>query len=317
MDNLCHTLAGAALGQSGLKHRTALGMATLLVGANLPDVDVLAIPFGHSLDFRRGWTHGVLALVVLPFVLTGAVLAWDRWVRRRRHPAARPADPHGVLLLSFVSVLSHPLLDWLNTYGVRLLMPFSGRWFYGDALFIVDPWVWIALGVGVWLSRRREKAGRSASRRPAWIAAGAVAAYVALMVGASAASERWVRSRLWAQGITGVRSVLASPVPLSPLRRAMVVETESGYRFGELALGVSPRLRLRPGEWPRGDAHPAVALARRVPAARRFLVWSRYPVFTVEETEDGAWVHLDDARYGSPAQRSFASVSVRVPAGAP
>ena len=38
------------------------------------------------------------------------------------------------------------MLDWLNTYGVRLLMPFDGRWFYGDALFIVDPWVWLLLG---------------------------------------------------------------------------------------------------------------------------------------------------------------------------
>jgi len=34
----------------------------------------------------------------------------------------------------------------MNTYGVRLLMPFDGRWFYGDALFIVDPWIWLALG---------------------------------------------------------------------------------------------------------------------------------------------------------------------------
>lgn len=315
MDNLCHTLAGAALGQAGLKRRTALGTATLLVGANLPDVDVLAIPFGHSLDFRRGWTHGVLALVVLPFVLTAAVLAWDRWVRRGQHPDVSPADPRGVLLLSFVSILSHPLLDWLNTYGVRLLMPFSGRWFYGDALFIVDPWVWIALALGVWLSRRRERTGRSAPWRPARIAAGAVAAYVALMVGASALSERWVRSRLEALGVGGVKSVLASPVPLSPLRRGILVETEGGYRSGALTLGAAgARLRLHPDEWPRGDRHPAVALAREVPAARRFLVWSRYPVFRVEERAEGTWVHLDDARYAGPGQRSFAGVSVRIPA---
>ena len=312
MDNLCHTLAGAALGQAGLKRRTALGMPTLLVGANLPDVDVLAIPFGHSLDFRRGWTHGVLALAVLPFLLTAAVLAWDRWVRRRRSPHAPPADARGVLLLSFVSILSHPLLDWLNTYGVRLLMPFSGRWLYGDALFIVDPWVWAALGLGVWLSRRRERSGRSAPRRPARIAAGAVAAYVALMVAMSALSERWVRARVQALGVRPVRSVLASPVPLSPLRRAILVETAGGYRRGELTLVPGPRLHLEPGEWPRGAAHPAVERARRVPEARRFLVWSRYPVFRVERTAEGTWVHLDDARYTGPGGRSFAGVSVRV-----
>ena len=35
-------------------------------------------------------------------------------------------------------MLGQPLLDWLNTYGVRFLMPFDGTWFYGDALFIID-----------------------------------------------------------------------------------------------------------------------------------------------------------------------------------
>ena len=81
MDNICHTLVGAALAQTGLKHRTRYGTATLLVGANLPDVDILSYAFGGglaALSFRRGWTHGVLALVVLPLVLTGLVLLWNR-----------------------------------------------------------------------------------------------------------------------------------------------------------------------------------------------------------------------------------------------
>ena len=39
-------------------------------------------------------------------------------------------------------------------------MPFSSRWFYGDTLFIVDPWVWLALALGVYFSRRRERLRR-------------------------------------------------------------------------------------------------------------------------------------------------------------
>jgi inner membrane protein len=31
-------------------------------------------------------------------------------------------------------------------------MPFSDRWFYGDALFIVDPWLWLILGGAVMLA---------------------------------------------------------------------------------------------------------------------------------------------------------------------
>src|SRR3712207_4662996 len=162
MDNLCHTLVGAALAESGLKRRTPLGAATLMIGANLPDVDVLAVPLGHGVDFRRGWTHGVLALVLLPLLLAGAMHGWDRLVRAPRARRLAPGDApptvvRELLLLSAVSILTHPTLDWLNEYGMRWLMPFSGRWFYGDTLFIIDPWLWAALGLGVAL---RSEEGR-------------------------------------------------------------------------------------------------------------------------------------------------------------
>jgi inner membrane protein len=148
MDNLCHTLVGAVLAETGLKRRTPLATAVLVIGANLADVDVLAYAWGPdvALGFRRGWTHGVLALAVGPFLLTGLLLAWDRLVRRRRHPDAGPADPKALLLLSAIALLTHPFLDWLNTYGLRWLMPFRDVWYYGDVLFIVDPWLWLALG---------------------------------------------------------------------------------------------------------------------------------------------------------------------------
>jgi hypothetical protein len=36
MDNLCHTLTGAALAEAGLKHRTRFASAALMIAANLP-----------------------------------------------------------------------------------------------------------------------------------------------------------------------------------------------------------------------------------------------------------------------------------------
>ena len=90
MDNLCHTLAGAALGEAGLKQRTALGMSTLLIASNLPDIDVGVFATSTlAMSFRRGWTHGVLALVVLPVALTAAMRCGIDW---RRSAAASPAS---------------------------------------------------------------------------------------------------------------------------------------------------------------------------------------------------------------------------------
>jgi len=152
MDPLAHTLAGATLGETGLKRTTALGGLTLMIGANLPDIDGIAMLWGRDagLMHRRGWTHGIVAMLVLPVLLAGVM----HWIGKRRAttPESVPPNFKFLLLLSAISVWSHPFLDWLNQYGVRLLMPFSGAWFYGDALFIVDPWLWLMGGCSVALA---------------------------------------------------------------------------------------------------------------------------------------------------------------------
>lgn len=148
MDPVAHTFTGAAFAASGLRRATPLATAALILGANVPDVDALVLFAGgfRELAFRRGWTHGVLALALWPFLLTAVLLLWDRWFRRRRNSSLEPARAGPLIALSALAVITHPTLDWLNNYGLRWLMPFDGRWFYGDALFVIDPWVWLMLG---------------------------------------------------------------------------------------------------------------------------------------------------------------------------
>ncbi|TVR32509.1 MAG: metal-dependent hydrolase [Balneolaceae bacterium] len=168
MDPIAHTLFGATMAEAGLKRKTALATATLLIGANIPDIDGLAmlVSSDYGLWFRRGWTHGILALLIWPFLLTGLMIGVDRLIekrmrRRNRMRQGPPMRPVMLLGIAFLGVWSHPLLDYLNTYGVRLLMPFSDTWFYGDTLFIVDPWFWLLAGAGVVLARSKSWAGIS------------------------------------------------------------------------------------------------------------------------------------------------------------
>lgn len=153
MDPLTHTLVGANLAASRLGRTTRCAVAALVLGANLPDVDVAAYFAGPgaALAFRRGWTHGLPALAIWPFVLTGVLVLWGRW---RRRPEALPLRPGRLLGLAALALLTHPALDWLNNYGMRWLMPFDGGWSYGDAVFIMDPWLWLLLA-GPWLLTRR------------------------------------------------------------------------------------------------------------------------------------------------------------------
>ena len=92
------------------------------------------------------------------------------------------------LLLSYLGVLTHVALDWLNTYGVRLLMPFDRRWFYGDTLFIIDPWLWLALGGGVWLARRG--GGPAPARRALVVAMVYIGAMCLTEIGRASCRER-------------------------------------------------------------------------------------------------------------------------------
>ncbi len=305
MDPVCHTLVGAALAESGLKRRTTLGTATLVIGANLPDIDVLSYVGGDTfaLSFRRGLTHGVLALIVLPFILTGIMLAWDRWVRLRRQPDAGPAMGPQLLLLSTIAILTHPALDFLNTYGMRWLSPFSNRWFYADTLFIVDPWVWAGLTAGV-LTARRE--GPALAR---W-SLGAFGAYISVMAVIGLAGRGAVTRDLASRGMSAPTSLMVAPVPVTPLRRAFVAEVDGRFRLGTVRY-LPLRVELDVASVERHPATADAAGVNEVEEAAWFLSWARFPFSYVEIDDDGVVIELGDARYTLDPARSWAGVVVR------
>jgi inner membrane protein len=310
MDNLAHTLAGLAMAEAGLRRKTAFGATTLAIAANLPDVDALIYVVGDGIDalaFRRGWTHGILAMVVLPLVLAACMRAVGRL--RQSSPGAPTTSWRWLIILAAVGVWSHPLLDLLNTYGVRLLMPFSDRWFYGDTLFIIDPWLWLTLLAGIVLSRRRALHDMPRSGRPARVALVLLGAYLLGM----AASSRWGR-RFVAQSTGGTTErVMIAPEAISPFRRRVVRDLGTQYEIGELTLG--SLVRYRPtGATPSGRDHALASAVARTPDGKAFLSWSRFPRFAADSASDGLYVRISDVRYADEQGRGWASVRVRLSA---
>src|SRR5262245_65666771 len=111
MDNGCHTLVGAAGGAAGLNRRTRFGAATLMISANIPDLDVLVFATNTPwIEFRRGWTHGILAQFVLPIVLTAAVSLFDRVRRARGAEGDRPVHAGWTFLRACAGAYSRSLL---------------------------------------------------------------------------------------------------------------------------------------------------------------------------------------------------------------
>lgn len=298
MDNLCHSLVGMALGRAGLAKRTPLAMSTLVIANNLPDIDVGVFMTGTlAMSFRRGWTHGVLAQVTLPIVLTGAMLLYDRYYRRKSSPDNR-ANAGQLLLLSYLGVLLHVFMDFTNSYGVRLLMPFSERWFYGDALYIVDPWLYLFLGLGWWLAKRRP--------RPAQIGVALAAIYVAAMLLSNVIARREVAAGLARAGRAETR-FMVTPVVVNPFRREVVIDMGDRYEKGNLWFNPLPHFRPAGFGLPKGLDQPQAQTVLESPRARAFLRWSRFPFAQVDPA--GA-VWLNDYRYANAGNYGWSSLKL-------
>lgn len=152
MDNLTHSLLGGALAELTLPPSAARAtrrvfFAVGIVASNLPDIDVLytritAPPLGYLLH-HRGHTHTILGLAVQAVLLAGLSLLV---------PAVRRLDGHArrrLALLGALALATHLGLDSWNSYGVHPFHPLDSRWYYGDAVFIFEPWIWMLLGVAV------------------------------------------------------------------------------------------------------------------------------------------------------------------------
>src|SRR5256885_448592 len=102
----------------------------LVLAANAPDLDVVSW-FGGSttyIHWHRNITHSLIALPVMALVAVAIVRLLGR----------KPVRWLAGWLIAMVAVASHLILDLTNVYGVRLLLPFSGRWFHWDTTPVID-----------------------------------------------------------------------------------------------------------------------------------------------------------------------------------
>jgi inner membrane protein len=156
MENITHSLLGATLAEVALpkgatRRQRTLFYVTGIVAANLPDADLLYTritppPLGYLLH-HRGHTHTIGGIVILAAAIGLVTLLPNL------RALVRSAEPrYGLLVVA--ALASHLLADSWNSYGVHPFWPFSGRWYYGDAVFIAEPWLWALLGISVAMNTR-------------------------------------------------------------------------------------------------------------------------------------------------------------------
>jgi inner membrane protein len=211
MDNIAHTLFGATLGKAGLEKKTAYAMPALVIAANLPDIDIFLTRSQSYLDRHRGITHSFVGMVGLSFLLAGAIWAAGRL---RLIAGRRQIRFFALWFVSAIGILSHLFLDVLGDYGLRPLLPFSSKRYYGDLINVVDPWVWLIFGCSLFLAARMK------SSRLAWVALACVLDAAIFFASGKVFALGWT---LVVLAVTGAMSALERQGGIRPSRAAILL----------------------------------------------------------------------------------------------
>jgi inner membrane protein len=208
----------------------------------------------------------------------------------------------------------HVFMDFLNSYGVRLLMPFSERWFYGDALYIVDPILYVLFGGALVLGRR--KAGSLADpTRIARRGLALAAAYMLVMLASNTWARVEVRAGLTRAGRPAETRFMVTPVFGNPVRREVLVDV--GMRYEKGFLWFEPLPHFRPAGYgvDVNAQHPRARQAAATPVGQAYLRWSRFPFFVVQPRPGGGTrVQLNDYRYaGAGGRDTWLATTVDLP----
>ena len=314
MDNITHTLVGLMLSRAGPNHAEKGAPLMLMLAANAPDMDTFNF-FNDNLEYlqvHRGYTH---ALAFAPLVALVPLLLVKAFSRTRFTLATLAAYAGCVL-----AVLSHLLLDWTNVYGVRLMLPFSAKWYRLDITDIIDP---VILGVlilalaapalsGLISSEMSGRKTVGPRRGWAWFALVAVLLYDG---GRAVAHDRAI-SLIDAHNYRGAPAERISvfPVRFTVMRWRGVVEGD-GFIY-EVPVDLSGDFDAAGGhtEYP-AISSPAIDGARTTRTFQVFESFNQLPFWTLLPVDDTVRVELLDLRFGSVQRPGFEAVAFVEPGG--
>jgi inner membrane protein len=311
MDNLTHTLTGLFLSRAGLNRLTPNASAILMVAANAPDIDVLSAAGGslNYLHYHRQITHSLAAMPVMAILSVLLVRAVSR----------KPVSWMGAFCAALIGVASHLLLDWTNSYGIRLLLPFSGEWLRLDWTEVIDVWIWAVLLLALaapFLARLVGSEISSGALRQRYPGRGfpifALCFALLYTYGRGTLHARAVgelQSRIY--GDSPPLRVAALPNAVNPLEWRGLVETSETYAVTAVNL-TQPFDPMRAQIFHKPDPDPAsqsaIDAAKRSPAFQQFLRFSQFPFWRVlpaDEPENAKLVEVMDMRFGSPTAPGF------------
>ena len=301
MDNLTHTLYGLALAKTGLDRTSRYAMPAILIGANLPDIDLATIMGGqiNYLRYHRGVTHSLFGIAIESLLLALFFMGFEKPGTHRK----RLKLFFWLFLASLIGTGSHLFLDYTNSYGIRPFLPFKSEWYSLDTIFIIDPWILFFLFIGLGITYLFRLINQEIGARPTSLRSGAILSLI-LISGYWVTKDLSHRSALrelerqaYADGEPV--SIGAFPQFMNPFAWHGVVETPRAFhlRFA----GWNPFQALQEEKRIRSFYKPEekeiLQAVSQGDEAKTFLDFARYPFFQILPIPNGFEVEARDLRF--------------------
>ena len=285
MEPVTHFLTGACLARAGFNRKTAYATLAMTLAAEAPDLDILWGLRGPVAGFEhhRGITHTFVGAPVIALVTLGAV-----WLIHRYRKKSSPIPPRWGLiwLFALIAALSHLLLDYTNSYGLRPFFPFNGHWYERSIVFIFDPIIFLALLLSFvmpWifgLADREIGARRTLFRGRGWSIAALV--FIVLWWSLRNAEQAHAIELVKNGGLVSepITRINAEADIINPFSWRVIAETHDFYQVTEVhtlhdQIDSDTAVTIY-----KPQVTPAVAAAKQSWVGRVYLGWALFPVVT-------------------------------------
>ena len=309
MEPVTQVVASIALSRTGLNRIAPRATQILVAAALAPDIDLLSAinGAGSYLRLHRTAFHslaGGFALAILLAAIATLILRRFKLAPEFANVSSRSLFIR-VFALCISGIALHLLLDLCDADGLRLLWPFRQNWQGWYLTPNLDPIILIVLLASICLPALfkliGEEIGERKKKNPIprrW----AIAAF-AILSGYLA-----TRATLHSQAIDLLQSAIyrgevplsvgAYPDSISPFDWRGIAATDNTLQEIEVHLGSGEKFDPERAITHYKPAKPEIlAAAEKAAAVRKFVIYARFPIASVQQTEGGSWhVELRDLR---------------------
>ena len=266
MDPITHSLVGGLIAKTSGGPHWRFWILVFLSSA--PDLDFLAVPLGPWAFWlqHRGITHSFFGVLMQALFYA--------WLFRRFDPGAYW---HRAALYA-VPLFLHNFCDYLTSYGVPLLSPFSFRDFSGDLAPAVTLIPALFMAWGLFRLHQQKRHGWSATR-PLWAAWGL---YLAFSFGSKAYASHLMKPYANGADQLAVVSGLINPFGWTAVEQWGDCCRYRSHRINVLKNAVRPGMTLE-----TNPADPVVAITLKSERVQRYVATNRWPVARVLPASNG------------------------------